>query len=95
MTLFDTDILGSEPTKKMMMNGPVETLFDKTSSKLVGQPITRVDGSLKVSGQATYSAEFHRDNMAYGVLAGATITKGKVKSIDTDSVADIQVLSKL
>ena len=95
MALFDTDILGSEPTKKMMMNGPVETLFDKTSSKLVGQPITRVDGSLKVSGQATYSAEFHRDNMAYGVLVGATITKGKVKSIDTDSVANIPGVIKV
>lgn len=95
MAAFDTDILGSEPTKKMMMNGPVETLFDKTSTKLVGKPVTRVDGSLKVSGQAPYSAEVHRDNIVYGVLVGATISKGKVTNIDTESVADIPGVIKV
>lgn len=95
MAAFDTDILGSEPTKRMMMNGPVETLFDKTSSKLVGKPVTRVDGSLKVSGQAPYSAEFYKDNRVYGVLVGATISNGKVTNIDTESVADIPGVIKV
>ncbi|WP_296404105.1 xanthine dehydrogenase family protein molybdopterin-binding subunit, partial [Psychrobacter sp.] len=95
MAIFDTDILGSEPTKKLMMNEPVDTLLDKTSSKLVGQSVSRVDGSLKVTGQAPYSAEFHRDNMVYGVLVGATITKGRVKSIETDSVSDIPGVIKV
>lgn len=88
-------IHNSEPSKKMIMNEPVETLFDKTSSQLVGQPITRVDGSLKVSGQAPYAAEYHVDNMAYGVLVGATIAKGKVKKIDEKSVANIPGVIKV
>ncbi len=86
---------GSEPTKKLMMNEPMETLFDQTASKLVGKPINRVDGSLKVSGQAPYSAEFHLDNQAYGVLVSATIAKGKVKSIDSSAVEAIPGVIKV
>lgn len=88
-------IFNSNATKKMVMNEPVDTLFDKTSSQLVGKPITRVDGSLKVSGQATYSAEHYCDGQVYGVLVGATIAKGKVKNIDTESVADIPGVIKV
>ena len=53
-------ITQSEPTKKLTMDEPVETLFSTTASKLVGKPINRVDGSLKVSGQAHYSADQSR-----------------------------------
>src|ERR1700743_3143363 len=49
----------------------------------VGQPIDRVDGKLKVTGAATYAAEFPIKNLAYGVSITSTITKGRIKSIDT------------
>ncbi|HTE01076.1 MAG TPA: xanthine dehydrogenase family protein molybdopterin-binding subunit [Mucilaginibacter sp.] len=45
--------------------------------------LSRVDGRLKVTGAARYSAEFTPAGMVYGVLAGSTITKGSLKSIDT------------
>ncbi|MDX2373968.1 xanthine dehydrogenase family protein molybdopterin-binding subunit [Psychrobacter sp. PP-21] len=88
-------ITQSEPTKKLTMDEPVETLFSSTASKLVGKPINRVDGSLKVSGQAHYSAEIHLDNKAYGVLVGATIAKGRVESIDNDSLKGIPNIIKV
>ncbi len=94
MSLLDT-VLPQEPTKKMMMNRPVDTLFDKTASQLVGQPINRVDGALKVSGQAPYSAEFYLDNQAYGVLVGATVAKGEVRDIDISSVEAIPGVIKV
>ncbi len=94
MSLLDS-ILPAEPTKKMMMNGPVESLFDKTASKLVGKPINRVEGSLKVSGQAPYTAEIHLDNQAYGVLVCATIAKGCVKQIDSNSLEGIPDIIKV
>lgn len=94
MSLLDS-VLPAESTKKMTMDEPVDTLFDKTASKLVGKPINRVDGSLKVSGQAPYSAEVHLENQVYGVLVGATITKGKVDSIDSSSVEDIPGIIKV
>ncbi|MCG3879169.1 xanthine dehydrogenase family protein molybdopterin-binding subunit [Psychrobacter sp. Ps6] len=94
MALLES-ITQSEPTKKMTMDEPVETLFSTTASKLVGKPINRVDGSLKVSGQAKYSAEIHLDNQAYGVLVGATIAKGRVESIDNDSLKGIPNIIKV
>lgn len=94
MSLFKSDDQ-AEPTKKLMMNEPIETLFDQTASKLVGKPINRVDGSLKVSGQAPYSAEFYLDNQVYGVLVGATITKGKVDKIDSSTVEAIPGVLKV
>ncbi|MFT0772297.1 molybdopterin cofactor-binding domain-containing protein [Psychrobacter aquimaris] len=94
MALLES-ITQSEPTKKLTMDEPVETLFSTTASKLVGKPINRVDGSLKVSGQAKYSAEIHLDNQAYGVLVGATIAKGQVESIDSSSLDSIPNIIKV
>ena len=94
MSLLDS-VLPSEPTKKMMMNEPVDSLFDKTASKLVGKPINRVDGSLKVSGQAPYSAEFYRETQVYGVLVGAKIAKGQVENIDSSALDGIPGIIKV
>ncbi|HEY9003996.1 MAG TPA: xanthine dehydrogenase family protein molybdopterin-binding subunit [Mucilaginibacter sp.] len=49
----------------------------------IGLPIDRVDGKLKVTGAATYAAEFPVKNLAHGVCISSTITKGRIKSIDT------------
>lgn len=47
------------------------------------QPATRYDGRLKVTGKATYAAEFHADNVAYGHIVYSTIASGELTSIDT------------
>ncbi len=47
-----------------------------------GKPISRIDGRLKVTGKATYAAEFNQPNMAYAFPVRATISKGKITSID-------------
>ncbi|MGP4951247.1 molybdopterin cofactor-binding domain-containing protein [Psychrobacter sp. T6-1] len=94
MSLLDT-VLPSEPTNKETMNESVDTLFDNTASNVVGKPINRVEGSLKVSGQAAYSAEISVDNQVYGVLVGATIAKGEVENIDSESIADIPGIIKV
>ena len=94
MSLLDS-VLPSESTKKMTMDQPVETLFNKTASNLVGKPINRVDGSLKVSGQAPYSAEIYRENQLYGVLVSAKIAKGQVENIDSSALDDISGIIKV
>src|ERR1700759_3419424 len=48
----------------------------------LGKPIDRVDGRLKVTGTATYAAEYQVKNLAYGVPVLSIITKGRVKNID-------------
>ena len=51
---------------------------------LIGKPISRIDGPLKVSGRATYSAEYWNVGQPlYGFIVGATIGKGRVDAIDT------------
>jgi len=47
-----------------------------------GKPISRIDGKLKVTGKATYAAEFNQPNMAYAFPVRATIPKGRITAID-------------
>src|SRR2546426_2171876 len=56
----------------------------ETMAILIGQPINRIDGPLKVTGQATYAYE-HWDvgQPLYGFIVGATIGKGRITRIDT------------
>ncbi|MCS0632236.1 xanthine dehydrogenase family protein molybdopterin-binding subunit [Telluria mixta] len=51
---------------------------------VVGKPIDRVEGPLKVTGTATYAYEQHTavPNAAYGYVVGAGIAKGRIASID-------------
>ena len=44
-------------------------------SSVVGQPVTRVDGKLKVTGRAPYGVEHDIPNVAYGVGVASTIGK--------------------
>jgi xanthine dehydrogenase YagR molybdenum-binding subunit len=49
----------------------------------VGQPMNRVDGRLKVTGNATYAAEHKIPNVAQAVMITSTIAKGRITSMDT------------
>jgi xanthine dehydrogenase YagR molybdenum-binding subunit len=49
----------------------------------IGDPLSRVDGRLKVTGGAKYSGEYKVPNLSYGVLVSATIASGTVTAIDT------------
>jgi xanthine dehydrogenase YagR molybdenum-binding subunit len=51
----------------------------------IGQPLTRRDGVLKVTGAARYAADNHRPGMLYAVLAVASIARGRVASLDIDA----------
>ncbi|MEA2783972.1 MAG: xanthine dehydrogenase YagR molybdenum-binding subunit, partial [Candidatus Eremiobacteraeota bacterium] len=55
-------------------------------SALVGAPVDRVDGRLKVTGAAKYSAEVAVPNLAYGVLVLSTVANGRVAPIDDGAV---------
>jgi len=56
--------------------------LDENRQQLIGAPLDRVDGRLKVTGQATYAHEFFDDRMAYGYIVEATIATGVIDSID-------------
>jgi xanthine dehydrogenase YagR molybdenum-binding subunit len=50
---------------------------------LIGASISRIDGPLKVSGRATFAAEFPMENMVYAALKYSTIARGRIINIDT------------
>jgi len=52
----------------------------------VGKPISRLEGHLKVTGSAKYAGEYEAEDLLYGYVVNSTITKGKIKSIDTSEV---------
>ncbi|MDB5424971.1 MAG: xanthine dehydrogenase family protein molybdopterin-binding subunit [Phenylobacterium sp.] len=61
-----------------------QTPLDDRTDGAVGKPLDRVDGRLKVTGKATYAAEYAgQDKAAYGYMLPASIAKGRITAIDT------------
>jgi xanthine dehydrogenase YagR molybdenum-binding subunit len=52
--------------------------------KNIGDPIARVDGRLKVTGAALYSAEIPMLKPAYAVLVTSTIASGRITALDDE-----------
>src|SRR5256885_4366594 len=49
----------------------------------IGQPISRIDGRQKVTGRATYAAEFDVPGQAHGAIVRSTVANGRIASIDS------------
>ena len=74
-----TEAAGANPTDAM---------------RVLGRPTDRIEGPLKVSGRATYAAEFAVAGQVYGVVVGTTIATGRIVSIDAaDALAAPGVLA--
>src|SRR6202051_3932062 len=69
----------------MEMNSTVgPNVLDTAAQGVVGKPLDRVDGRLKVTGGALYAYEMAQGkNTLYGFVVEASIGKGTIKSIDT------------
>src|SRR5947208_3202801 len=57
----------------------------RAKGKIIGKPLDRVDGRLKVTGAARYAAEVQLKNVTHGVLVLSTVARGKIARIDTDA----------
>src|SRR6202011_1168786 len=67
----------------MEMNSPIgSNALDVGTQGIVGKPLDRVDGRLKVTGGAHYAYEMQQ-NTLYGFVGEASIGKGTIKSIET------------
>jgi xanthine dehydrogenase YagR molybdenum-binding subunit len=50
---------------------------------MIGRPVSRVDGPVKVTGRAAYAYEHGKDEPPlYGVIVTATIGHGRIREID-------------
>jgi xanthine dehydrogenase YagR molybdenum-binding subunit len=53
------------------------------TTAVIGQPLSRVDGRQKVTGGATYAAEFDVPNQAHAAIVRSTVSNGRIASIDS------------
>jgi xanthine dehydrogenase YagR molybdenum-binding subunit len=58
-------------------------MVKSTLPGLIGRPLDRVDGPLKVTGRATYAFEYMaQGRAAYGFIVSASIGKGRILAVD-------------
>ncbi|MDT0575447.1 xanthine dehydrogenase family protein molybdopterin-binding subunit [Croceicoccus sp. F390] len=76
---------GTDTTKQGFM-------LDEAAQGVIGTPMDRPDGPLKVSGAATYAHEWNLPGTAHGVLVRATIAHGRLDHVNATSIADIDGL---
>lgn len=71
-------------TAHLKQDGPVDAAaLDGMTQGVLGKGVPRIEGLAKVTGTATYSAEYDLPDLAEGVFVTATIPKGTVRSIDS------------
>ena len=50
---------------------------------MIGEGIDRLDGPLKVTGGAKYSAEYPTERLTYGVIVQSAVARGSITAFDT------------
>lgn len=59
------------------------------TTSLLGKPVPRVDGRMKVTGRARYAADVKHDRQAHAVIVNATVGLGRITAIDDDAASKI------
>jgi xanthine dehydrogenase YagR molybdenum-binding subunit len=77
--LFGGD--GADSATLTMDKPHPDSWLDQDAQGVIGRPLDRVEGPLKVSGRATYAAEYPAERLAYGVLVRATVGSGKITDV--------------
>jgi xanthine dehydrogenase YagR molybdenum-binding subunit len=57
----------------------------RTQRGLIGTQVSRLDGPLKVRGEARFAAEYVMDGMVYAALRYSTIARGRITALDTSA----------
>jgi xanthine dehydrogenase YagR molybdenum-binding subunit len=63
--------------------------LDHMVQGVIGRPIDRLEGALKVTGKATYAHEWPIEGLCHGVLVRATIARGQVRRIHDEAVKQL------
>ena len=65
------------------MNDDNDGRFNESTYKIIGRPIDRTDGRLKVTGAARYAAEFILPRLCHAVLVQSTVPSARMTQLDT------------
>ena len=58
-------------------------------TQVVGKPTPRVEGELKVTGRAIYSADVELPNILWGKVLRSPVCYGRIKKINTDKAREV------
>jgi xanthine dehydrogenase YagR molybdenum-binding subunit len=73
----------SEANNTLTMDQPVgRSLLERGRQGVVGKPVDRIDGVLKVTGAARYANEKSVDNAAYGFMLSTEFARGRIIKVD-------------
>ncbi|OUJ69840.1 xanthine dehydrogenase family protein molybdopterin-binding subunit [Hymenobacter crusticola] len=61
----------------------------RNAREFIGKPYPRVDGRLKVTGQARYATEHPIAGMTHAVVVHSSIAKGKISHLDTQAAESV------
>ena len=67
----------------MKLHGPIGATVLDANPGLVGAPLDRYEGKLKVTGAARYSYEWPHDQVLTGYIVQAQTSHGTIRSLDT------------
>jgi xanthine dehydrogenase YagR molybdenum-binding subunit len=67
--------------ERWLPGGAPDPLMNKHG--LIGKPVSRIDGPLKVQGKARFAAEVSLPGLAYASLLYSTIARGRIATLDT------------
>ncbi len=67
-------------------NGVADPLI-RHEHGLIGAPVSRLDGPVKVQGKARFAAEFSMEGMVYAALLYSTVPKGRIATLDISGAA--------
>jgi xanthine dehydrogenase YagR molybdenum-binding subunit len=82
--------MSASEVRQIKMDAPMtRSLLDQTSNPLVGRARDRIEGPLKVSGQARYAAEHDFPGLVHGVLVQAPFGAGRITRLDRASAASM------
>src|SRR5437870_4386697 len=75
---------GSTPNRETVLE-PGDLVTHVTLPSPIGRSTPRVDGAMKVSGQAQYTSDFQFSGTLYAVPVEATIASGRIVKLDTSA----------
>jgi len=67
------------------VSGPPNAGSAFLGAAIIGASVPRIDGSLKTTGGAQYTADVHFANLAHAVPVQSTIASGKIRKLDTSA----------
>src|SRR6185312_7021306 len=76
----------AEVTRSVPANAP-PPLPANSELRVIGKPATRIDGRMKVTGQAKYTSDIQLPGMLYAALVPSKQAHANVKSVDTSAAA--------